>query len=153
MTKQISRFNLGLRMNFRPSAISLITRLAESTPALILLGTLTLGWFVTPSDLPQETLCTFRRLFHFDCPGCGLTRAFLLLARGHLIDAITYNAAAPILYILFGIITITVIGRKYNPSFGDSRFWSQTRWFLAIMALAIMMIHWVIKVAIFFWML
>lgn len=37
-------------------------------------------------------LCLFKHLLHLPCPTCGLTRAFVLLAQGHLSEASRFHA-------------------------------------------------------------
>ena len=69
---------------------------------LVLVGLiLTAGWWVTPAQVAPIPLCLFRYFWHIDCPGCGLTRSFLALSRGHFLEAIRYNAAGPLIYLLF----------------------------------------------------
>ncbi|MBX7149358.1 DUF2752 domain-containing protein [bacterium] len=61
-----------------------------------------MGFFVAPSDVEGGfILCWFKRLTGIDCPGCGLTRAFLSIPRGHLWRAFLYNWASPFLYLAF----------------------------------------------------
>lgn len=40
-------------------------------------------------------LCLFRQFSGWDCPGCGLTRAFVAMFHGHWMKAIQFNALAP----------------------------------------------------------
>ena len=49
----------------------------------------------TPPDDAAWTPCLFRRVTHLDCPGCGLTRAFALIAKGHVTDAFARHPLAP----------------------------------------------------------
>lgn len=51
----------------------------------------------TPSDDPAAGVCLSRRLFHLPCPGCGLTRAFALLAKGAWWAAVVKHPLAPVL--------------------------------------------------------
>jgi hypothetical protein len=51
--------------------------------------TLTLfGW-----DVP--VMCTLRRLTGLSCPGCGLTRSFVFLAHGQIVEAFRMNVFGP----------------------------------------------------------
>jgi hypothetical protein len=43
--------------------------------------------------VPLPELCMSKRYLGFDCPGCGLTRCFISLARGDLTAAWRYNPA------------------------------------------------------------
>lgn len=45
---------------------------------------------------PGGTICLFRRLTEVPCPGCGLTRAFVHLARGEWLAALADHPLAPL---------------------------------------------------------
>jgi len=47
---------------------------------------------------PLPELCHMRRYTGVDCPGCGMTRAFISLGHGRLSDAWRYNPAAFLLF-------------------------------------------------------
>jgi hypothetical protein len=51
----------------------------------------------TPSGDPATALCLSRRLLHLPCPGCGMTRAFALLAKGEWNAAFAEHPLAPVL--------------------------------------------------------
>lgn len=53
--------------------------------------------FANPSTDAGSALCPSRRLLHLPCPGCGLTRAFLLLAKGEWRDAFRLHPLSPLL--------------------------------------------------------
>jgi hypothetical protein len=71
----------------------------------IVTGIILLCLTIIPLILPNETI------FHFssqlkhphnhnkDCPFCGMTRGYVLMAKGQLKDAFFYNHYAPFLYI------------------------------------------------------
>ncbi|WP_437803869.1 DUF2752 domain-containing protein [Sorangium sp. So ce693] len=42
-------------------------------------------------------LCPFAIVTHHPCPGCGLTRATLALAQGHLADALRLHPLSPVM--------------------------------------------------------
>ncbi len=45
--------------------------------------------------------CTFRKLFGFDCPGCGFQRAFVELLKGNVYESILiYPPLLPILVLI-----------------------------------------------------
>jgi hypothetical protein len=50
------------------------------------------------SLLPGPGLCVFHVFTGWECPGCGMTRAFLALGRGAIAEAIRLNALAPALF-------------------------------------------------------
>lgn len=37
------------------------------------------------------TVCPSKLVYHMPCPGCGVTRATLLMLKGHIIDALMLN--------------------------------------------------------------
>jgi len=46
--------------------------------------------------------CTIKNLFGFNCPGCGMQRAFIALLRGDLMKSLQLNASLlPFLFTLF----------------------------------------------------
>ena len=48
--------------------------------------------------IPLPELCTSRRFFGIDCPGCGLTRCFIALMHGDLRSAWSFNPAGILLF-------------------------------------------------------
>ena len=57
--------------------------------------------FYNPPDVPHFTVCIFKSLTGFDCPGCGLTRSFCALSKGNLSRAFYFNKLGPFLYVIF----------------------------------------------------
>lgn len=60
------------------------------------------AWFLLAawtSAAGEPGVCLFRRTLELPCPGCGLTRAFSLLARGDLRGAMLFHPLAPVLLI------------------------------------------------------
>ncbi len=55
--------------------------------SLACLGVLVASRLLPPDGLPGVDLCAFHALTGLPCPGCGLTRAFCALARGHFYEA------------------------------------------------------------------
>ena len=52
--------------------------------------------------------CPFKQLTHFDCPGCGIQRSFVLLIKGDLSDSFfMYPALVPII-LLFAMLLLHV---------------------------------------------
>lgn len=74
---------------------------ASHVPLLVLMFMLGAGFFLTAGDFPSGVWCFFKRVFGFDCPGCGLTHAFLAMPRGNFAAAWRYNPGAFPLYALF----------------------------------------------------
>lgn len=64
--------------------------------------------------------CLFKSVFHIPCPGCGMTRAFILLGHFRFQEALAININSIFAYIILLAITINemaglAIGRKIKP--------------------------------------
>ena len=55
--------------------------------------------------LGLPTVCPFNHMTGLPCPGCGLTRAFVSIAHGHLVDAVRWHALSPLMF-LFGLVLL-----------------------------------------------
>lgn len=65
--------------------------------------------FVLPFEGFGIDLCGVHRLTGLPCPGCGLTRAFVLLANGDWLTAIGSNPFVVVLYPLFVALGVLVL--------------------------------------------
>lgn len=65
-------------------------RSAALVASLTLLATLL--WRFPPSRYPFYPRCPIYTAFHLQCPGCGTTRALAALLRGHVAEALRWNA-------------------------------------------------------------
>lgn len=72
-----------------------------------------IGW------LEQHQLpCIFKKLTHFDCPGCGFQRSFVALLQGNMVESFKiYPALLPIL-LLFCLLAVRLITKNesYNTA-------------------------------------
>jgi hypothetical protein len=59
------------------------------------------GWIMHPLLPHAPTICLWKRWFGWECPTCGLTRAFCLFARGEFAAA---AALTPLVFPLYGLI-------------------------------------------------
>jgi hypothetical protein len=82
-------------------------RLLLLAPAAVLAATLLLpaGW---ESPVP---LCAVKALTGLDCPGCGMTRAFLLIGHGGIADATSMHPASVPAYLIVAGMALTGIAR------------------------------------------
>lgn len=48
---------------------------------------------------PLPPLCTFKALTGWDCPGCGLTRSFVFMGSGSVIEAFRVHLFGPVLWV------------------------------------------------------
>jgi uncharacterized protein YjeT (DUF2065 family) len=74
----------------------------------LLTGTLGLQICLVTLHLPSWE-CPFFKLTGVPCPGCGLTRACMLLLRGDLRDSIRFHAFAPLFLVLISILIVGML--------------------------------------------
>jgi len=87
--------------------------------------------------------CTAKRLLGIDCPGCGMTHAFISISSGQFARAWNFNSASFIVYLFVAlqipwhIIQIWRLKNRRHPLV--------TRWaYMAPMAIVVVMaVHWV----------
>jgi len=65
------------------------------TVALWCLGVLVLSFLYAPWANEGPVLCPTRLVFGIPCPGCGLTRSFCAMTRGHIAEALSYHLYGP----------------------------------------------------------
>jgi hypothetical protein len=85
------------------SPISSILR--ERRFGFFLIGALGVHAGLSSLHLPSWE-CPFFRLTGIPCPGCGLTRACLLLLRGEVRDSIRFHAFAPVFIVFISILIV-----------------------------------------------
>ncbi len=116
----------------------------NSVIAVFTLSTLFIFTFVanvnTVSSIP---LCFFKYMSHLDCPGCGLSRSFISISHGHLIQALEFNILGPLVYLYFLIYLIRhllnlILNNGFNLSWHLSR---RTSFFLITLLFA----QWIYK--------
>ena len=77
------------------------------------------AWLVPASRLDQlPSLCVFRNLTGWECPGCGMTRAVLSILRGDLPAAFGYNHLVIVVFPLLGYTLVKeALGGSYVREF------------------------------------
>ena len=93
------------------------------------------------SAMPET--CTAKRLFGIDCPGCGMTRAFISISSGQFARAWSFNPASFIVYLFVAVQIpwhMLQIWRLKN-----GKLPVVTRWaYMAPIAMAlVMVVHWI----------
>jgi len=56
----------------------------------------------------DQSLCPFKMLIGFPCPGCGITKSLVYLYEGNLYKSLSYHILGPFV-VLFCVITIIVL--------------------------------------------
>ena len=77
--------------------------------------------------LPPVTVCIFRVLTGYDCPGCGMTRAFREMVSLDVLEAFRYNPLGPVIFLvvagswLHAIAKVSTKGRYALPDWWKRR--------------------------------
>ena len=95
--------------------VPLATLLRNRKFGLILTGALSLHIVLSVLRLPLWE-CPFFRLLNIPCPGCGLTRACMLLLKGDFYSSLKFHAFAPIFIVL---IFLTILCALLPSSLTD----------------------------------
>ena len=59
--------------------------------------------FMPGFNSPMPETCSARRLFGIDCPGCGMTRAFISISAGQFQRAWNFNPASYVFYLFTAV--------------------------------------------------
>ncbi len=95
-------------------------------------------------ELPDT--CMSRRVLGISCPGCGLTRSFVAIARGNLQGALAYNPMGPVVFLLV-VLQIPYRAIEYKGWYRSSAFWQSVTARLHLVTYALMaalIVAWVI---------
>ena len=133
----------------RTTVLPLAPILRDRRFGLVLIGTLSLHAGLSSMNLPSWE-CPFFRLTGLPCPGCGLTRACLLLLRGEVQASIKFHAFAPIFILLIMIMIVTTLlpGPVTEPLIRKAESWEQhTR--LTSIILGGLILYWLARLFLF----
>lgn len=100
----------------------------------------------------MPSVCQFRNVTGLDCPGCGLTRAFVSIAHGRITEAIGYNGASLLVFAFVMLqipYRITQIWRIRTGR--EELHWPRTTNVVLIVVAAAMFAQWGLKLARHFW--
>src|SRR5690349_4584904 len=72
-----------------------------------------IAMFAVPTRTVESgpTLCVWQRIFHVQCPGCGMTRAFSHVVHGHWVAAWEHNRGVVIAFPLAAMLWLTTVWR------------------------------------------
>ena len=84
---------------------------------LTAVGALTASALLSPSTVNEgPVLCPVRRTTELECPGCGLTRAFVSLTHGDLDAALGFHPFSPLVYaVLIGVLLWALVPKRWRP--------------------------------------
>jgi len=128
----------------------LIQGAATFVPLAVLFFIVTAGLWLTIADFSGQSLCVFKRIFLLDCPGCGFTRAFLLIPRGRFADALALNVASLPLYFFFAYLLLQQMSENV---FHKSLKWRipETALIFWVLAIVVLLVgQWFFKTAFYF---
>ncbi|MCC9607026.1 DUF2752 domain-containing protein [Blastopirellula sp. JC732] len=98
------------------------------------------------SEFAVPPSCGMKLFWGVDCPGCGLTRSFILLAHGDLAGSLAYNPSG---ILLFAVVLFQVpyrIGQLWRIRQGLPTWNLGTASAVGFSAIfAVMLIQWVVK--------
>jgi hypothetical protein len=99
-----------------------LRKIASKALLLVLVtGPFYLLWLPADYFDQGDTLCLYKSLFDFNCPGCGLTRGIMHLLHLDIAQAWVFSPIAFIVAPLLGMLWIHLVGklmgRKIFPFF------------------------------------
>jgi hypothetical protein len=95
---------------------------------------------IGPVTLPST--CISQGLFHVQCPGCQLTRSFILITHGRLRDSIRFHRMGILLYLFFaGQAALRIYGLKRGNR-PLPRGLLRTHYYLASAMIALLILNW-----------
>jgi hypothetical protein len=107
--------------------------------ALALLASGVVGW-----------PCPFLLLTGIPCPGCGLTRATLLLLRGRVTDSLHFHAFSPV--VLLGLLILAsavVLPEGTRMRWVDTLTWLEKRTGVVLILLGALIVYWLARLIFF----
>lgn len=127
----------------------LATLLRDRRFGLVLTGALGLHIGLGSLSLPAWE-CPFFRLTGVPCPGCGLTRACMLLLRGEVQASIKFHAFAPIFLVLIAMLIIsTLLPRSVTEPLIHKAETLERQTGLTIIILGGLILYWLARLLLF----
>jgi len=116
---------------------------------LLLTGALSLNIVAIALHLPSWE-CAFLKVTGLPCPGCGLTRACILLLRGEVQASIRFHAFAPV-FVLFVamLIVCTVLPRTVTEPFINRAETLERRTGITLIVLGGLILYWLARLLLF----
>jgi len=116
---------------------------------LVLTGALSLHIFLASLHLPLWE-CPFLRVTGLPCPGCGLTRACMLLLQGDVHASVRFHAFAPIFIVLISAMMIaTFLPKTFTEPLIHKAEILERRTGLTILILGGLILYWLARLILF----
>lgn len=129
------------------------------TYLVIILLFLVLPFFISyapnqkDQDAPPELLniklppsCLSEQLFGSECPGCGLTRSFVLFTHGHFKEAWKIHRLGPLIYLFFIWLAAFKIYCLCNPGKKLKPLTAELQFILPFTLLCLIFINWLVGI-------
>ncbi len=88
--------------------------------------------------------CTFHTITGYNCPGCGMTRASIALARFQVVESLKYNAVIIYGFICYFIFMVVQAGHVFLKTVS---FNEKILGILIYIGVGILIIQWIVKIA------
>ena len=125
------------------------TLLRDRRFGLLLTGALSLNVVAFALHLPGWE-CAFFRSTGVPCPGCGLTRACLLLLKGEVQASIKFHAFAPIFVVLIAMLIIcTVLPKTLTEPFINRAETLERQTGITIIIFGGLILYWLARLLLF----
>lgn len=129
--------------------VPLATLLRNRKFGLLLIGALCLHVIFSWLHLPAWD-CPFFKLTGVPCPGCGLTRACLLLLRGEVHASIQFHAFAPVFLVLIVMVVIgTLLPQSVSEPFIHKAETLERQSGLTIIIMGGLILYWLARLLLF----
>lgn len=116
---------------------------------LVLTGALSLHILMASLHLPLWE-CPFLRVTGLPCPGCGLTRACMLLLQGDVHASVRFHAFAPIFIVLISAMMIaTFLPKTFTEPLIHKAEILERRTGLTILILGGLILYWLARLLLF----
>lgn len=98
-------------------------------------------------NIPLPSVCQFRNLTGLDCPGCGLSRAFVSIAHGRIAEAWNYNGAS---LLVFAFVLVQIPYRTFQVwrirSGRGEIYWPLLSNIIIAVVVGAMFLQWAVKI-------
>jgi len=88
--------------------------------------------------------CMTRQVFGVNCPGCGLTRSFVLLTHGRARESFTAHRVGPLLYLFFVVQVFFRVHCLRNIGRPLSRRWLWVQRWFPLSVIVLLILNWVV---------
>jgi hypothetical protein len=136
-------------MSSETAAWPLATILRDRRFGWLLTGTLGLHVALVSLHI-QSWQCPFFAVTGIPCPGCGLTRACMLLLRGQVQESFRFHAFAPVFIIFISILVVsTLLPRSIAEPLVDKTEAMERQTGITIIILGGLILYWLARLIFF----